>query len=84
MSSLAKEAPSEEETPEQDKIDDTSCEGSEPSSSEDEEKAPVSLKRKSVSSLVPLGFSKKKALVKKTKASSKKATGGSKAMRTSK
>ncbi|OBZ80340.1 hypothetical protein A0J61_11611, partial [Choanephora cucurbitarum] len=61
MSSLAKEAPSEEEVPEQDAIDDTSSETSEPSSSEDEEEAPVSLKRKSVSSPVPLGLSKKKA-----------------------
>ena len=65
MSSLAKEAPSEEEAPEQDEIDDTSSEGSEPSSSEDEEEAPVSLKRKSVSSPIPLGLSKKGAPVKK-------------------
>ncbi|KAI8359243.1 hypothetical protein EDC96DRAFT_566168 [Choanephora cucurbitarum] len=83
MSSLAKEVPSEE-APEQDEIDDTSSEGSEPSSSEDEEEVPVSRKRKSVSSPVPLGLSKKRAPVKKTKASLKKAAGGSKAKRTSK
>ena len=65
MSSLAKKAPSKKEAPEQDEIDDTSSEGSESSSSEDEEEVPVSRKRKSVSSPVPLGLSKKGAPVKK-------------------
>ncbi|OBZ81114.1 hypothetical protein A0J61_10837 [Choanephora cucurbitarum] len=66
MSSLAKKAPSKKEAPEQDEINDTSFEGSEPSSSEDEEKTPVSLKRKSTKA-----FSKKATGGSKAKTTSK-------------